>query len=306
MSSIDQKLLSILCCPECRGELVSQAGKLICSAEGRSFNVVDGIPVFYCHEENTWDIDISSKKWHEFYKGFDWEGGKEHYAKTNFPYIVEHFSPVRQGDLFLELGGGASYLSYGLSEMGAQVVTIDFDIDILRLARKNFNANKQSGFFICANISKLPFKSNVFDISAGIGVIEHSKNINTSLIELNRVTKVGGYTFQTVPCFSLLTIINNSFRFGTFTPMPLFNKFIKFLHMNVLKKKYMKYGYEESYTVTFMKKLLLKNDFKDAEVDFYDYNQTVLKRFPFLSKKFLYDLVRRRFFWDIIYLKAFK
>lgn len=310
MSVLDEKLLCLLCCPECKGELQIDGDRLLCIKEARSFDIVEGIPVFHLDKDNTWDIDISSKKWSEFYKDFDWEGGRDHYSKTNFPYIKKHLTPMKQGDLFLELGGGASYLSYELAKIGVNVLMVDFDLDILRLARKSFQRRSSHGFFICANINKLPFKSNIFDSSAGIGVIEHSENIKTSICELNRVTKVGGYTFQTLPCFSLITTFNNSLRYGTFTPSFFLNKFIKFLHIKIFKSKYMKYGYEKSYTNSTLGYIFKSAEFDDVKVGFYDYNQTFLKKNWLLGKIFYYILRCKFFnrlpFADIIFVKAFK
>lgn len=44
---IDQKLLSILVCPVCKGELKynREAGELICRADGLAYPIVDDIPV---------------------------------------------------------------------------------------------------------------------------------------------------------------------------------------------------------------------------------------------------------------------
>lgn len=52
---IDQKLLAILVCPLCKGELKYDrtAGELICRADGLAYPVVDDIPVMLSDEART-------------------------------------------------------------------------------------------------------------------------------------------------------------------------------------------------------------------------------------------------------------
>ncbi|HUY95211.1 MAG TPA: Trm112 family protein [Terracidiphilus sp.] len=44
-SEIDARVLSLLACPVCHGELRQGAERLVCSACGRGYPIVDGIPV---------------------------------------------------------------------------------------------------------------------------------------------------------------------------------------------------------------------------------------------------------------------
>ena len=49
---MDQKLLAILVCPLCKGELRldRQAGELLCRADGLAFAIRDGVPVMLASE----------------------------------------------------------------------------------------------------------------------------------------------------------------------------------------------------------------------------------------------------------------
>ncbi len=49
---IDRELLTILVCPQCKGELVldREAGELICKADRLAFAIRDGIPVMLVDE----------------------------------------------------------------------------------------------------------------------------------------------------------------------------------------------------------------------------------------------------------------
>jgi len=42
---IDDKLLSLLACPACQGDVVLESNKIVCTRCQRSYPIVDGIPV---------------------------------------------------------------------------------------------------------------------------------------------------------------------------------------------------------------------------------------------------------------------
>ena len=48
-AAIDPRLMAILCCPRCRGDLTMDAGELRCNS-GHRYPVVDGVPVFILAE----------------------------------------------------------------------------------------------------------------------------------------------------------------------------------------------------------------------------------------------------------------
>ncbi len=51
-TSMDKKLLAILVCPICKGELHfdREAGELLCLADGLAYPVLDGVPVMLPEE----------------------------------------------------------------------------------------------------------------------------------------------------------------------------------------------------------------------------------------------------------------
>jgi hypothetical protein len=56
---MDKKLLTILACPCCKGELVfkKELNELFCKGDGLAFPVRDGIPVMLEHEARTLTTD---------------------------------------------------------------------------------------------------------------------------------------------------------------------------------------------------------------------------------------------------------
>lgn len=303
---IDNKLLKILCCPDCKGGLILEEKSLFCYVCKRHYKIIDGIPVFNEFSKDGREIILSKKKWHDFYEKFDWEKGRKDYACLNLPYIYKYLYPMNKRDAFLEIGGGASYLSFDVAKRGAIVVSVDFDLNILKTAKKHFSDNQCLCYFVCADICRLPFKQDIFNCSAGIGVLEHSFNVLGATQEISRVTKKNGYTFQTVPCFSFNTLINSSLRFGTIPHIPILNHIFYFIHIRLLKGKHMRCGYEQSFTIKYLKRLFRNGDFNKIEIDFYDYNQTLFKKYSKVLSRLCYRLVRCRLFWDIVYIKAIK
>ncbi|KZX82326.1 tetraacyldisaccharide 4'-kinase [Oleiphilus sp. HI0009] len=61
---MDKKLLAILACPICKGELKydRDASELICKADGLAFPIRDGIPVMLENEARTLTTDEKLSK----------------------------------------------------------------------------------------------------------------------------------------------------------------------------------------------------------------------------------------------------
>ncbi len=299
---IDKNLLSMLICPSCKGDLEMTFDLLGCKKCLKQYQIIDGIPVFFGQDGLGNDLALAHKKWEEFYHGFDWEKELVAYNRNNLTYILKHIEPIIARSTFVEIGSGASFLCFALAKMGVQVVAIDFDIAILRTAKRYFEKYHIPGYFICANIQNIPLRSDTIDLSAGIGVIEHSNDITLSLKELSRITRPLGFTFQTVPAFSLTTLVLNQ-RYGTIPHIPVLKNIFIWFHIKFLKARHMICGYEESFTSRSLRKLFRESGFEVGQIGFYDYNQSIIKK---VLGNTLRPLIKLRLFWDIIFIKAYK
>jgi len=78
-------------------------------------------------------------------------------------------------------------MSSRLAKQGYEVTVLDITENALKTARSNFIKNKTNGEFVKADIFKMPFESETFDIVWNQGVIEHFDDIKgpilTKLIE---------------------------------------------------------------------------------------------------------------------------
>lgn len=104
------------------------------------------------------------------------------------------------------IGAGAGILQLTL---GQRIVNVDMLEEILEVARKR---NSSEGHFIVADAARLPIKSDIFDITDA-SLVLHWTNNNPNirrdgvylseraiaLLELNRITKLGGLVTITLP-----------------------------------------------------------------------------------------------------------
>ncbi len=298
-----EDFFGMLCCPHCLNELEKKREALFCVSCRKNYEIINGIPVFFrANNAENQDSSVNHEKWSEFWHNFDWEAEKLKYDQDNTPFILKYLTASAPHSLFLEIGSGPSFLSFYLAEHGFRVVCVDFDLAVLEIAKKHFERHGVDGFFVCADIIHLPLRSESIDISAGIGVIEHSRTIEISVRELFRVAKGGGYTFQTVPALSLLTFTLNQ-RHGVMPRLPILRELFSFLHTKILGSRLMKHGYEEEFTEGFLRRLFLAAGFSKIESGFYDYNQTIARK---IFGNVFRPLIKLRPFWDLIYVRAYK
>lgn len=113
------------------------------------------------------------------------------------------------GKKFLEVGCGLGYFSNKASIIGAKVTGIDIGPELVKINKKKTPGGK----FVVASASKLPFKSNSFDIVLSTEVIEHVENQKRAMKEMLRVLRPGGLLVITTPnrvfkpLFSFLSFI---------------------------------------------------------------------------------------------------
>ena len=103
--------------------------------------------------------------------------------------------------------GGAS--SEWLSDYG-EVCSVENDIFFIEYLRS------RGTNVIAANVTKLPFNDDTFDLVCAFDVIEHVEDHHGALNELYRVCKNNGYICITVPAFQQLwshhDVVNGHFR----------------------------------------------------------------------------------------------
>ena len=199
-----QKLLEVLACPKCAGELSCapaettvngeiEKGELRCVKCGRKFPIESGVPRFV--ERDNYASSF----------GYQWNLFKsEQLDSVNGTRLSETrlFSETAwtrdwmDGKWILDAGCGAGRFLDVASTTGAQVVGVDISnaVDAARASLKD----RRNVHLVQASIYELPFRPGVFDGCYCIGVIQHTPDPEASLRSLPRVLKPGGRLAATI------------------------------------------------------------------------------------------------------------
>lgn len=180
------ELWSALRCPTTGAPLRREADTLV-SSSGTRWPIVRGIPRFV-------DSDAYVRSF-----SFEWNTHRTTQvdAKSGGGSSEDIFvkktglSPDEvRGKLVLDAGIGAGRFSDVLSRWGAQVIGVDLSYSV-EAARQNF-IDRPNVLVAQADIFKLPFAPDTFDLAVSIGVLHHTPDTRRAFEQLVRLVKPGG------------------------------------------------------------------------------------------------------------------
>ncbi len=96
----------------------------------------------------------------------------------------------------LEVGAGTGRDSDAIAALGAEVWSLDYAEESLRLMSANL---KQPVHIVCGDALALPLESESFDLVFHQGLLEHFRDPGALLAENHRILKPGGYVLVDVP-----------------------------------------------------------------------------------------------------------
>ncbi|MBI3494356.1 MAG: methyltransferase domain-containing protein [Acidobacteria bacterium] len=201
---MQRKLLRVLACPGCHGELSCradaigagddiEAGALECAPCRRTFPIERGIPRFVAAENYASSFGY---QWTLFkaeqIDGLNGTGisADRFYSETG--WTREWLS----GKWILDVGCGAGRFLDVVSRNACDVVGLDLSAAV-DAARATL-ARRANVHLVQASIYELPFRSGVFDGCYCIGVIQHTPDPARSLESLPRVLKPRGRVAVTI------------------------------------------------------------------------------------------------------------
>lgn len=201
---MDIKLLELLCCPSCKGELqcrsdvitqkgLVQEGGLTCKACHQQYPIVRFIPRFVPMENYTGSFGY---QWNLFkYTQVD-QYSKVQQSEQRFYAETAWSKDTLQDQWILEAGCGNGRFIDVCSRANCQVVGIDMSsaIDAARTLFKD----RPNVHLVQASIYALPFKPGVFDKCYSIGVIQHTPDPKKSIQALPAFVKKGGQIVLTI------------------------------------------------------------------------------------------------------------
>lgn len=305
---MNTKLYKVLCCPACTSDLVQSENSFKCTSCKKKYPIQNGIPNFSLKITEK-GMKLSQEKWDEKYLQ---DTEKNIVDELNF-LDTKFFKPtwsqiekqrkLKKNELFLEIGCGTFYLGRNLAKKGYTVIGIDMSMHALQLAKKVFEKEKIKNYLlVCGNVLQMPFKNDMFDLIYGAGVIEHFKNTHEAVGELARITKKGGVSFNTVPYLNVGTLTYRQV-WGNIPRFPVLEQALTFFHTKILGARHMRFGYELSFTRTYLEKVHKNAGFSKAksgkfacELDF-DYLPTQLLKNA--AKKLAQD---SPLFWPMVFV----
>lgn len=216
---------------------------------------------------------MTQEKWEQLYRENlqqkTYWAEKEKYDRQYLQTILDHVFAsyhFQAGDTFLEIGCGPMFLGQELARRGLKVIGMDFSPAALEIATKMFQASGLTNYqLIQSGLAQMPLPDNSVDFIYGGGVIEHFDNPRSIIKEMFRVTKNGGWAFNTVPQLNLSALTYRQL-WGNIPDFPLLKQLAEIVHLNLLKGRLMKFGYELSFTKSKMRRLFSQAGFRRAEV----------------------------------------
>ena len=205
MSSTDKKTInhtsSLLCCPQCKGELDHGKTEYKCKNCHLRFQILNGIPQLFV--PNEWpdsknDVTETIRDFYEKtpfpnYDDFDDVGSLIDKSRRGvFSRLLDEQIPL--GSSILECGCGTGQLSNFLAVANRQVHGVDMCINSLKLASDFKNRNGLSRVeFTQMNLFRPCFLEEEFDLVISNGVLHHTSDPRLAFKTISKLVKPGGY-----------------------------------------------------------------------------------------------------------------
>jgi uncharacterized protein YbaR (Trm112 family)/protein-L-isoaspartate O-methyltransferase len=195
-----QRLLEILACPDCKGELSSSVnapeimeGELRCENCNKIYPIINGIPRFV---EADGYANSFGYQWNLFRKEqIDSYNGTT--LSADRLWTETGWDPDSlKGRWVLDAGCGAGRFMDVAASTEGQIVGIDIS-SAIDAAQANLEG-RDNVHFIQASIYELPFREGTFDFCYCIGVIQHTPEPGKSLQSLGRMVKQNGELAVTI------------------------------------------------------------------------------------------------------------
>ncbi|HEV7643234.1 MAG TPA: methyltransferase domain-containing protein [Pyrinomonadaceae bacterium] len=201
-----RKLLELLCCPKCFGELnciadpsdIAEAdeiiaGKLQCSGCKAEYLIKDSIPRFVPQDNYAesfgYQWNLFSRTQLDSYNGTE-QSANRFYSETGWT------KESLQGKWILDAGCGAGRFLDVASQNECDVVGIDLS-SAIDASRKNLEGRKNV-HLVQASIYELPFRKGAFDGCYCIGVIQHTPDPQKTVSALPQFVKKDGDIVVTI------------------------------------------------------------------------------------------------------------
>lgn len=133
----------------------------------------------------------------ELFNYFDeGRGATKEFDQRLREYIVR-LCNIRPGRKVLDIGSGSGWLAKALGNRQASVTSVD--LSVKNLFRIKSQLSQNSTHFVFADVYRLPFKDQTFDVVVASEVLEHLNSPEQALREIHRVLVFGGRLVASTP-----------------------------------------------------------------------------------------------------------
>lgn len=195
-----ERLIELLACPSCEGEIALGeaikkenaeiiSGKLICQTCGENFPVIRGVPRFAELEKIEPDKAETARNFGWQWMRFTQED--ERYAGQFLGWLQPVKPDFFRGKIVLEAGCGKGRHTKLAAQWSAREIV---GVDLGEGVESAFELTKNlpNAHIVQADIFKLPLK-RAFDYAFSVGVLHHTPDPKKSFISLAGKVKKGGY-----------------------------------------------------------------------------------------------------------------
>ena len=175
----------ILRCIDCQGRLSTVEAGMACQDCGRQYPLVDGVLRFVDKQDYAGSF------------GFQWlthhrtqlDGATSRRSELDFMEKTGLGPEDFAGKLVLDVGCGMGRYAEVITRWGAHVVGIDLSRAV---EAANRNLSDRSATIIQADVFKLPFAPESFDLIYSLGVLHHTPDCEKAFKQLPKLLKPGG------------------------------------------------------------------------------------------------------------------
>ena len=297
--------VDILCCISCQGNLIMQNGTWVCTVCKIRYPSEKDILLLASPQTGN-DVALSESKWQILHKDhqIDTQNDIELLINTSYISFLSRYKNYINNGYFLDLGCGVAWVSAHIAQTGVTTIGIDISREALKKSARMFHKKNLHGSFIQGSLLQLPIKNNTINFIYSCMSLEYVKDTKQALTESYRVLKKGGIMVAIVPVVSFTTLTYHQTR-GDIPGIPIVKQLMEFIHIHILRGKYMKYGYEQSFTVGSLRSLFQSAGFTVNKIDFFPMYYP-LAFLPRAWQPVARRLLRHRFFWPLVYVETRK
>jgi SAM-dependent methyltransferase len=179
------EVLSALRCLACRGHLDDRGSELACADCGRKYPRVNDVVRFVDVEHYAGSFGFQSN----IFRRTQLDNEASRPSESDLQRRSRFEPEDLKGKLVLDVGCGKGRFAEAATRWGPHVVGIDLSL-AAEVAAENLK-DRQAVFFQ-ADVFKLPFAAESFDLICSIGVLHHTSDCERAFEMLPRLLKPGG------------------------------------------------------------------------------------------------------------------